>query len=80
MTDLETRFWSLFKRTLGRTIDAGSYRVEDVKEWDSLRHIELIFALEETFGVEFSPDDIADLYSSTDEILVFLAARQKGTP
>ena len=64
---------------MGCAIDAGSYRVEALKEWDSLRHVELIFALEDAFGVEFSPDDIADLYSSTENILAFLASHQKTT-
>lgn len=64
---------------MGRTIDAGSYKVDAVKEWDSLRHVELIFALEDAFGLDCSPDDIADLYSSTDEILTFLTALQKDS-
>ena len=77
MTELETLFWKIFRRTMGVVIEVGSYQVDDLKEWDSLRHVELIFALEESFALEFSPDDIADLYSSTDEILRFLTDRQR---
>lgn len=39
-------------------LDASS-----IESWDSLRHIQLILALESEFGVEFDPQDIADLTS-----------------
>lgn len=32
-------------------------------KWDSLRHLELVFALEDTFGVRFSAEEIAGLTS-----------------
>lgn len=32
---------------------------ENVQSWDSLKHMHLIFALEEAFGVEFSDTEIA---------------------
>ena len=28
---------------------------DDVEEWDSLSHVQLVAALEEAFGIEFSP-------------------------
>lgn len=32
-----------------------------IEEWDSLNHMNLIVALEEEFGVEFSEDQIASM-------------------
>ncbi|HZF78145.1 MAG TPA: acyl carrier protein [Acetobacteraceae bacterium] len=32
--------------------------MKDVETWDSLRHIELVVRIEETFGLNLGPDDI----------------------
>ena len=45
----------------------GEDRIEDtasvdtIENWDSLRHINLIVALEEEFGVRFNEEDIPDM-------------------
>ena len=31
--------------------------------WDSLRHVELIFSIEDEFGIRFEEDELADLTS-----------------
>ena len=49
---------------------------ESLEEWDSLRHVELVFELEENFDVSVSPDDIAALYSDSDTIIAYLEARE----
>lgn len=36
---------------------------EAVPEWDSLKHIEIMFALEDAFGTEFSEEELAALDS-----------------
>lgn len=36
---------------------------EDLPEWDSLGHLNLMLALEEAFDVSFSVDEMADLVS-----------------
>jgi acyl carrier protein len=33
----------------------------DVETWDSFNHINLILAIEDRFGIEFSTEEIADL-------------------
>jgi hypothetical protein len=73
-TSIDTRFWRVLSRALGRTVAPGHYTVADLPEWDSLRHVELVFELEETFGVSISPEAIADLFSDTDAVLAFLRA------
>jgi acyl carrier protein len=37
--------------------------METVEEWDSLRHMELIVAVEETFNFELTGDEIASMGS-----------------
>jgi len=34
---------------------------ETISSWDSLKHMNLVLALEETFGVLFSEEQIAEL-------------------
>lgn len=36
----------------------------DVPEWDSLSHVEIIYAVEEDIGVTFSEQELASLESS----------------
>lgn len=68
-------FWRVFCRTMGRTFAPGSYTQAQVGEWDSLRHVELMFELEEQFRVEIAPGTIVELFSDTDTILAFLRAQ-----
>lgn len=77
-TTLEADFWRAFARAMGRAVEPGRYEVAQLPEWDSLRHVELVFELEEKFRIDIPPDAIADLYSNTDTILAFLRARMAG--
>jgi Phosphopantetheine attachment site len=72
--DLERDFWRLFSRVLGRPLEPGRYDTAQLPEWDSLRHVELMFELEEHFGISVPQGRIAALYSSTDAVLDFLRA------
>jgi len=36
---------------------------ETIERWDSLKHMNLIVALEEEFGIEFDDDDIIEMIS-----------------
>lgn len=40
-----------------------SLTVEDVEDWDSMRHINLVMAFEEEFGVEFNEEEILQMLS-----------------
>ncbi len=42
------------------TVGAGLRR-ENTHEWDSLKHVEIIFAVEDEFGVRFSEGELAML-------------------
>ena len=45
--------------------------MENVPTWDSLAHVNLIYELEETFGVTFQPHEAINLinYASIQELL-----------
>jgi len=49
-------------RELGCPVDPG-FRREEQAAWDSLKHIEVIFALEDRFGVQFSEADMQQMDS-----------------
>jgi acyl carrier protein len=36
---------------------------DNVETWDSLRHLNLVLALEDEFGIQFSPEEIEQLLS-----------------
>jgi len=54
-------FQELFGIAPEQCNDATS--IEAVKGWDSVSHLTLVFALEEAFNVQFSPEDISELTS-----------------
>jgi acyl carrier protein len=55
--------------SVGRRIAPGESLMRDSEpSWDSLKHVELIFMLEDRFGVRFSEEEMAALRSS-DEIV-----------
>jgi acyl carrier protein len=43
--------------------EVSAARAETTPSWDSLAHLRLLMAVEEEFGVSFSPDQIAELDS-----------------
>lgn len=59
-----SRVREVFQDVLGRNISADEdiARANEPK-WDSLKHIELMFALEEKFGIAFSEEDLENLAS-----------------
>lgn len=48
-------------------VDPGSITVdsspESIERWDSLRHMQLVLAIEDEFGVQFADEDIPELLS-----------------
>jgi acyl carrier protein len=48
-------------------IDASRIRSDDspetIGEWDSIRHLQLMLALEEAFGIQFDASELATLGS-----------------
>lgn len=73
-TDVETTVRSIFEVVLKRSIDtAESLSRETEGDWDSVRHIELLFMLEEEFGITFDEEEMSELQSFDDIVEVVLA-------
>lgn len=49
---------------------------KDVAGWDSVAHIKLVFLIQERFGVEFEPSELAELRTAKD--ICDAVARQRG--
>jgi acyl carrier protein len=61
----ETALRTVMATVLGVPIDAiGPDASQDtLKSWDSLKHMNLVLALEQTFGVEIPDEDAAEITS-----------------
>jgi len=58
MTNLE-KYQNAFVESLELSIEnLSSASVETITNWDSIGHMSLIAVIEESFGIEFQPDDI----------------------
>jgi acyl carrier protein len=51
---------------------------ETVESWDSLKHMNLILALEEQFGVSFTDDEIMSMLSV--ELILGVLSARTGRP
>lgn len=63
MSDIEDRLTSIFRTTFG---DEGivlrdDMTADDIDGWDSVSHIQLIFAVEDEFGIRMSMKDLEGL-------------------
>lgn len=48
---------------LGRTVDNDDVRRENEPKWDSLKHMEIIFAIEDALDVKFQEEELPGLNS-----------------
>ncbi len=61
-SDLEARVRSTLSLALGVEVpEAGPFARLAVPKWDSLKHVEVIFMLEDEFGVQFTEDEFPAL-------------------
>lgn len=57
------------KGVMARIFSVGSAEIgedaspDTIENWDSLRHMNLVLALEEEFGVEFSDEQVVEIMS-----------------
>jgi len=68
---LEKIFAEIFVLPEATVVD--SLALNDIASWDSLAHMTLIFRLEETYQIQFTGDEIADMKSVGDTRSVLLA-------
>ena len=63
--DIERKVLLVLSAVLKRDFDVGSNVVrEQTGGWDSLKHVEIMFALEDEFGLEFSEQELGGLDST----------------
>jgi len=61
---LAKEFSHILAIQLTMPVDENSnIKMEDSKNWDSLKHIEIIMSIEEYFKISFSPEEIPYLNS-----------------
>lgn len=79
VTDIEDKFFAILASLLNVPRDRLSRETSrgTVEAWDSLKHMHLVLALEEEFGVEFDDHEIADL--STAKALLNSIAVKAGS-
>ena len=72
--EFDTRVREVLRLSLKTNVpDKGPFSREDDENWDSLKHVEMIFMLEDEFDVQFSEADLAKL-DSVDAIVDLLRA------
>lgn len=60
---MEEKIIEIMRRVFG-TNDVNTDTAQiNTPKWDSLRHLNLVVELEDEFGVEFEPEEIADMKS-----------------
>jgi len=52
---------AIFKKNLEVCDFNPKLSMEDVPEWDSLKHIQLIFDIENCFGIQINYEDVLDM-------------------
>ncbi len=73
--DIDRRVRTTLSLALGIEVPAaGAFARSDNPAWDSLKHVEVIFMLEDEFGVQFAEEEFA-LLSSVEDITRLLESR-----
>lgn len=62
---LEEKVFEIFSKVMNFSRDKISLKttIEEVENWDSVQHLNLILAIEEEFNVKFNPDEIQEMLS-----------------
>ena len=70
------RVAAVLSEVLGVSIDASAKPSrESLTQWDSVAHVNVIFGLEDEFGVEFTEDEMAAL-DSLDAIVAAIETKR----
>ena len=73
---IEEKVVSVLERILGKTFNAEAYDVprNEIEGWDSLIHMEIIFACEDEFDVELSAEELANI-QTINELMSILTGK-----
>jgi len=61
-SEIESQLVELLSTVLGHPVNASASRTSE-SSWDSLKHIQIVFAVEEKFNVQFQEEEIPTLDS-----------------
>ena len=73
---LKDIFSEVFKIKISEIND--KYSPDNVEQWDSLKHTNLIIALEEAFNISFTPDEMIEMLNFK-LIKIILTQKLKST-
>ena len=65
MIDVE-EFLEVIRKVLGRDDITEETRIKDVKEWDSLKHLQIIMEIEDRFKVRIPLEKVGEISSVKD--------------
>ncbi len=76
--DIKSRLTPIFREVFSddALILTGGMTADDVKKWDSLSHINMIYSVEKAFGVKFSIKDARSMKNVGD--LIQLIQKKAG--
>ena len=75
LTSIETTVRQTLSKALGRPVAPNDNVIQGEEPlWDSLKHVELMFMLEEEFGIALTPDDFA-MMTSVDACVAKISLR-----
>jgi acyl carrier protein len=76
VTSVHERLEALFRQVFGddEIVLTDATTAEDVPGWDSVAHINLMFGIEQAFGVQFLGNELAE-FQNVGELVRYLTAR-----
>jgi acyl carrier protein len=76
MTDMSERLANVFQKAFGLDVNSFSLNLapEDVPNWDSIGHMNLVMYMEQEFNQHFEVDDIMEM-SSPAKIMEILKSK-----
>lgn len=80
MSDIHERLVPIFREAIGEHVQLHDGLTADATDgWDSLAHVNLMFAIEEEFGIRFGQDEMVDL-QDVGELKELIARKVDGRP
>lgn len=76
MREIEERLQEIFREVFDdeELVIRADMTAEDVEEWDSLTHFQMIMEVEIAFGIKFTTEEIANL-STVGELLALIESK-----
>lgn len=76
---MEAKVYEIVAKVMGVPPESVTERSSPafIKRWDSLRHMRLVLAIEETFGIQFTEDEIVSI-KNVGDVIRFLAPKKRA--